>query len=507
MPTTEPVLVMAFNRPDHLQVLLARLREVQPPRLYVAVDGARPDREGEAERVQACRDLVSTVDWDCEVQTLFQDANLGCGLGVSTAITWFFDERGARDHPRGRHHPGPELLPVLRRAARPVRARSAGVRHLRMQLRPPGGAVPSRAGVPLQPGAAHLGLGDVAPVVGAASARHRRMARPAPPDAPVGSRGAIAARDRLLGQHLRAARAQGGRHLGRSARPRVDDLPPAHGDEQREPRREHRVRRRPRPTRSRTCTSCARSSRSPCRPPRSTSCWMRGPMHGPASTTSVPRGAACSTRRIATVSSVEGGHRDDRQGPGPGHRGRGLHRLAPVRAAAGRRVRRALRRQLLLVDQGQHRPPAAEPEVRGDPARRDLPALRRGGRDLPPRLPGIADPLPARPGADDEDRGARLDQHAGPGQAHRGEDPHHLDLRGVRRSEGAPPDGGLLGQRQPHRPACVLRRGQAGGRDAVLRLPPPARPARSRSCACSTPTARACTRTTAAWSPTSSSAP
>jgi hypothetical protein len=93
---TEAVLVMAFNRPDHLQVLIERLRLVRPPRLYVAVDGPRPDREGEADRVQACRDLVQAVDWPCAVQTLFQDDNLGCGLGVSTAITWFFthEERG-----------------------------------------------------------------------------------------------------------------------------------------------------------------------------------------------------------------------------------------------------------------------------------------------------------------------------------------------------------------------------------------------------------------------------
>lgn len=96
MPTTEPVLVMAFNRPDHLQVLLDRLREVRPTRVYVAVDGARADRAGEADLVQACRDLVTTIDWDCEVQTLFQEANLGCGQGVTTAITWFFasEERG-----------------------------------------------------------------------------------------------------------------------------------------------------------------------------------------------------------------------------------------------------------------------------------------------------------------------------------------------------------------------------------------------------------------------------
>lgn len=93
---SEPVLVIGFNRPDHLSVLFDRLREAQPARLYVAIDGPRPDRAGEAERVQACRDLVDTVDWPCEVHTLFQDRNLGCGQGVTAAISWFFEaeERG-----------------------------------------------------------------------------------------------------------------------------------------------------------------------------------------------------------------------------------------------------------------------------------------------------------------------------------------------------------------------------------------------------------------------------
>ncbi|MCX6432165.1 MAG: glycosyltransferase family A protein [Actinobacteria bacterium] len=96
MPTTEPVLVMAFNRPDHLEVLLARLRQVEPTRLYVAIDGPRGSRDGEAAQVQACRDLVASVDWNCDVKTLVQETNLGCGLGVSTAISWFFanEDRG-----------------------------------------------------------------------------------------------------------------------------------------------------------------------------------------------------------------------------------------------------------------------------------------------------------------------------------------------------------------------------------------------------------------------------
>ena len=87
---------MAFNRPDHLAVLLDRLRVVRPQRLYVAIDGPRAVKPGEAERVQACRDLVATVDWPCDVHTLFQHENLGCGAGVTTAISWFFanEERG-----------------------------------------------------------------------------------------------------------------------------------------------------------------------------------------------------------------------------------------------------------------------------------------------------------------------------------------------------------------------------------------------------------------------------
>ena len=93
---TEPILLLAFNRPDYLAGLIERLREVQPTRIFIAIDGPREDRPEEASKVQACRDLVGTIDWPCEITTLFQESNLGCGLGVSTAITWFFDnvERG-----------------------------------------------------------------------------------------------------------------------------------------------------------------------------------------------------------------------------------------------------------------------------------------------------------------------------------------------------------------------------------------------------------------------------
>ena len=95
-------------------------------------------------------------------------------------------------------------------------------------------------------------------------------------------------------------------------------------------------------------------------------------------------------------------------------------------------------------------------------------------------------------------------EHARPGARGQGAHPDRLDLRGVRRSDRAPAARELLGERQPDRPARLLRRGQALRRGAGGVVRPPVRASRCASCASSTPTARACTRTTAAWSRTSS---
>ena len=94
--TDEPLLLIAFNRPDHFEQLIERLRETQPRRIYVAIDGPRPGHPTDEQQVQRTRDLVQRIDWTDDVQTLFQESNLGCGQGVSTAISWFFatEERG-----------------------------------------------------------------------------------------------------------------------------------------------------------------------------------------------------------------------------------------------------------------------------------------------------------------------------------------------------------------------------------------------------------------------------
>ena len=153
----------------------------------------------------------------------------------------------------------------------------------------------------------------------------------------------------------------------------------------------------------------------------------------------------------------------------------------------------------------QHRRPARPPRLRGDAPRRHLPALRRGRPDLQPRLPGVADPLPARPGADDQDQRARRDQHARPGQAGRRAHPAGLDQRGLRRSRTCIRSARTTG-------ATSTRSGRARATTRASAAPrrcsstiTASTACRSRWRASSTPTARACTRTTAGWCRTSSS--
>jgi len=86
-----PVLLIAFNRPQTTAQVFEAIRNARPTRLYVAVDGPRPGRPQEAEICKQVQQITSQVDWPCTLTTLFRTANLGCRLGVSSAIDWFFE--------------------------------------------------------------------------------------------------------------------------------------------------------------------------------------------------------------------------------------------------------------------------------------------------------------------------------------------------------------------------------------------------------------------------------
>jgi len=87
-----PILFLIFNRPAQTKKVFEAIRDIKPQYLYIAADGSRTGKQGEAEQCAATRKMVlDNIDWDCKVFTLFRDENLGCGKAVSDAITWFFE--------------------------------------------------------------------------------------------------------------------------------------------------------------------------------------------------------------------------------------------------------------------------------------------------------------------------------------------------------------------------------------------------------------------------------
>lgn len=85
-----PVLLIIFNRPDTTRVVFDKIKEIKPKYLFIAADGPRLDKIDEKEKCLMTREIIKEIDWDCELKTLFREENLGCRLGVSSAIDWFF---------------------------------------------------------------------------------------------------------------------------------------------------------------------------------------------------------------------------------------------------------------------------------------------------------------------------------------------------------------------------------------------------------------------------------
>jgi hypothetical protein len=88
-----PLLLIAWRRPHTLRKVIDAIRPVAPTRLFVACDGPSPERSGEGEKVAATRRVIEEeIDWPCQIERLYSDVNQGCRLGVSRAITWFFEQ-------------------------------------------------------------------------------------------------------------------------------------------------------------------------------------------------------------------------------------------------------------------------------------------------------------------------------------------------------------------------------------------------------------------------------
>jgi hypothetical protein len=87
-----PVAYVIFNRPSQTRLTFAAIRAQKPLKLFLIADGPRYGHPTDAERCKEVQEIVSNIDWPCEVFRNYSDKNLGCKLRVTTGIDWVFQQ-------------------------------------------------------------------------------------------------------------------------------------------------------------------------------------------------------------------------------------------------------------------------------------------------------------------------------------------------------------------------------------------------------------------------------
>ena len=83
-----PILLIAFNRPEHTRRTIDALRVQAPPVVFVFQDGPRAKRPDDIENCKLVRQVVENeINWSCELHTFFSETNRGCRDAIIFAIT------------------------------------------------------------------------------------------------------------------------------------------------------------------------------------------------------------------------------------------------------------------------------------------------------------------------------------------------------------------------------------------------------------------------------------
>ena len=82
------VLILFFNRPEPLKLVFEQVKKARPSKLFLYQDGPRCEKDMPG--ILACREVMSDIDWDCEVYTNYQRENAGCDPSNYRAQRWAF---------------------------------------------------------------------------------------------------------------------------------------------------------------------------------------------------------------------------------------------------------------------------------------------------------------------------------------------------------------------------------------------------------------------------------
>ncbi len=92
MTLDTPVVFLIYRRPEHTRQVMRAIARARPRRLFVVADGPKAERAGDAELCARARAETEAVDWECDVERLYADSNMGCKARVQSGLNWAFEQ-------------------------------------------------------------------------------------------------------------------------------------------------------------------------------------------------------------------------------------------------------------------------------------------------------------------------------------------------------------------------------------------------------------------------------
>ena len=85
--TGEPILFCIYRGLENTKKSFKTIKDVKPKLLYIASDGPN-SLEQKIEVFNIRNWVLSSIDWDCDVKTLFREKNVGVKKAISESIDW-----------------------------------------------------------------------------------------------------------------------------------------------------------------------------------------------------------------------------------------------------------------------------------------------------------------------------------------------------------------------------------------------------------------------------------
>ena len=83
-----PILILTYNRPDHLIRLIIRINKIKPSKIYISCDG--PKNNLDLININRIHNVVNLINKNSKVFKNFYKENKGIKLAPQSGISWFF---------------------------------------------------------------------------------------------------------------------------------------------------------------------------------------------------------------------------------------------------------------------------------------------------------------------------------------------------------------------------------------------------------------------------------